>query len=380
MSNLPLDGATVIELGGIGPLPHFGMMCVDLGARVIRVERPTVGYEQVADRRGWLFHGRESIAIDLKCSAGVELVLSMVERADVMVEANRPGVLERLGLGPTVCLQRNPRLVLGRLSSWGASGPMSQRAAHDINVVAMSGALHTMGPSGGPPSVPLSLVGDYGGGSMLLLSSVLAALLRQQRTNSGCVLDVAMSDGVIGLMCSRFADLALGGWDRPRGENTVDGGAPFYNVYKTSDGRFMAVGAVEAKFYARLIAAIDADPALRATQWQKNTWPATRAEFAAIFASRTQAEWINRIADIDACITPALTMDEASCHPHHLARGAFGDVDGHVQTMSPFPFGTEQPADAARVPQAGSDRDIVLRWAGLSETAINDLVRNGIVE
>lgn len=379
MNDGPLATYTVIELGGIGPLPHFGMMCSDLGARVIRVERHPRPKDQLVDPKGWIFRNRRSIAVDLKSAAGAEVVLRLAEQADVLVEGHRPGVAERLGLGPEVCLRRNPRLVYGRLSGWGRTGPLAPRAGHDINFLALSGALHAMGPSHTPPSVPLNLIGDYGGGSLMLLNAVLVALLQRHSSCAGQIVDVAMSDGVLGMMSQHYADSALGGWDAPRGENLLDGGAPFYNVYETSDGRFMAVGATETRFFARLIEVLGLERELGGTQWERAAWPQLRDRLAKIFGSRTQQEWIAAFADADACVTPALTMAEAAEHPHHQERGLFAEVHGHPQVGSAFRFGRAALPIPCPPPDHGGDTEQVLESVGFTDQEVQALRESGVI-
>jgi alpha-methylacyl-CoA racemase len=371
--NGPLAGIHLLEVGGIGSIPHFGMMCADLGASIIRVDRPGPaeldGLVPPAVARG-----RQTIELDLKVDGAVEVLLRLAASADVLIEGYRPGVAERLGFGPENCLERYPSLVYARMTGWGAFGPYAASAGHDLNYLALSGVLGSLGPAGGTPTVPLPLVADFGGGSMLLLASVLAALIERERSGCGQVVDVAMVDGVIGLMAYNYADAALGKWGRPRGENAWDGGAHFYNVYETKDARYVAVAAGEPKFYRSLLDRLGLDDGLAATQYDETEWPTMKARLARIFATKTREEWEEHFAAVDACVTPVLTMEEAPHHPHHRERGTFQIVDGQVQPNSPYRF-SRTPATVASLAAARLDTTAVLARAGYSPSEI-DLLRN----
>ncbi|MEU0209589.1 CaiB/BaiF CoA transferase family protein [Streptomyces canus] len=331
MADGPLAGCRVLELAGIGPGPFAGMTLADLGAEVVRVDRPGgsglfPGFEHV----DVLNRGKKSVLLDLKRPDAVRAVLDMAARADVLIEGYRPGVAERLGLGPDDCLARNPRLVYGRMTGWGQDGPLARLAGHDIGYIALTGALHAVGSAGGPPQIPLNLVGDFGGGGTYLVIGVLAALREAERTGRGQVVDAAIVDGTAHLLAGTHMLLATGTWQDERGVNLLDGGAPFYAVYETSDGRHMAVGALEPKFYAELLAVLglDEDPA---AQHDRAGWPRLRERLAAAFASRTQDEWAKAFSTSDACVAPVLSLREAADHPHIRARGTLVERDGVLQ-------------------------------------------------
>jgi alpha-methylacyl-CoA racemase len=337
----PLAGVRVVELAGIGPGPFCAMLLADLGAEVLRVERPA------AARTGWptvLARGRRSVAVDLKHPDGAGVVLDLVAAADALVEGFRPGVAERLGIGPDACLARNPRLVYGRVTGWGQEGPWRLAAGHDIDYIALAGALHPVGPAGGPPVPPLNLVGDFGGGGMLLALGVVAALLERGRSGAGQVVDAAMVDGAA-LLTTQFHELlAAGLWREQRGGNLLDGGAPFYAVYETADGRHLAVGALEPQFYAELLRRLGLDGGDLPDQLDRDGWPLLRERLAALFRTRTLEEWCDLLAGTDACVAPVLGLGEAPAHPHNRARGTFVDVGGVVQP-APAPRFSRTPCD-----------------------------------
>lgn len=341
----PLDGMRVLELAGLGAAPFGCMVLADLGADVLRVDRPG-GTWPGADTMG---RGRRSVEVDLKDPDGVALVLDLAERADVLVESFRPGVAERLGVGPDRCLERNPRLVYARLSGWGQEGPLADAAGHDIDYIAVAGALDPIGRSGGAPVPPLNLVGDFGGGGMLLCVGVLAALYERERSGRGQVVDAAMVDGAA-LLTTMFHVLrAAGMWRDERGSNLLDGGAPYYDVYETSDGRHVAVGALEPEFYARLVETVGLDPADLPPRDDPASWPRLRERLAGVFRQRTRDEWVRRFEDVDACVAPVLSLGEAPSHPHHAARGTFVDVGGVVQP-APAPRFSRTPAGVPAPP------------------------------
>jgi alpha-methylacyl-CoA racemase len=337
----PLAGVRVVELAGIGPGPFCAMLLADLGAEVLRVDRPA------AARTGWptvLARGRRSVAVDLKHPDGAGVVLDLAAAADALVEGFRPGVAERLGIGPDACLARNPRLVYGRVTGWGQEGPWRQAAGHDIDYIALAGALHPVGPAGGPPVPPLNLVGDFGGGGMLLALGVVTALLERGRSGAGQVVDAAMVDGAA-LLTTQFHELlAAGLWRERRGSNLLDGGAPFYGVYETADGRHLAVGALEPQFYAELLRRLGLDAGDLPDQLDRDGWPLLRQRLAALFRTRTQDEWCELLAGTDACVAPVLGFGEAPAHPHNRARGTFVDIDGVVQP-APAPRFSRTPCD-----------------------------------
>jgi len=368
----PLAGVTVLELGGIGPLPLLAMLFADLGARMIRIDPVGGSYGSIAPHL-WIFRGHESLTLDLRQAEGRAVLLRLVEGADILVEGYRAGVAERLGVGPDECLARNPRLVYGRMTGWGSSGPLADKGGHDLNYIAITGALAAMGPEGTPPPVPLNLVGDFGGGAMMLAMGVLAALHERQHSGRGQVVESAMSDGALALMALFYAMRDAGHWDDTRGANQIQGGAPFYRCFETRDGEYVAVGAVEHKFYAELIDGLGLDPALVATQNDTSKWPELHPVFEAVFKTRTRAEWEDVFATRDACVTPVLSMEEAPRHPHNAERDCFVDANGHLQVAPPVRFG-RTPASVGRpAPRAGADNDRILAEFGFDTAEVERL-------
>lgn len=343
----PLAGLKVIELAGLGPGPHAAMILGDLGADVVRVDRPsggtTPGSDTVADPTS---RGRRIVTADLKDPAGRETVLALVERADVLLEGNRPGVAERLGVGPQDCHARNPRLVYGRMTGWGQEGPLAPRAGHDINYLSLTGALHAIGRSGERPVPPLNLVGDFGGGSMLLVVGLLAALWEARSSGQGQVVDAAMVDGISLLNQMFWGFLAQGTWTDERDTNLLDGHAPFYDTYECADGRYMAVGALEPQFFAQLLAGLGLTEDEVGPQYDRSGWPAMRARFTEVFGGRTRDEWTAVFAGTDACTTPVLSFGEAARHEHLAARGTIVTTDG-VPQAAPAPRFSRTPAETA---------------------------------
>jgi alpha-methylacyl-CoA racemase len=329
----PLAGLKVIEFAGQGPAPFCGMLLADMGADVIRITRPG---EPPYAPHDVLIRGRAShLEVDLKTSDGAAQLLALIDKADALIEGFRPGVMERLGLSPQVCLARNPRLVFGRVTGWGQDGPLSAKAGHDINYIALSGALASIGPAGGDPAPPLNLVGDFGGGGMLLAVGLLCALLDSRQSGRGQVVDASMLDGASLLMASVFGFRSAGLWPGERGDNTLDGGAPFYRCYRCLDGRWLAVGAIESGFYAQLLAALglttDEQHAALGRQWERAHWESQASLLATIFATRTRDDWCTHFDPIDACVSPVLELDEVTRHPHNLARATFIELAGVLQ-------------------------------------------------
>ena len=387
----PLSGLKVVELQGRGPGPFGAMLLADLGADVIRLCRPAdvvAAEEDVSPiermirgtrRIDLLARGRRSVAVDLKHPDGLATALRLVEAADVVVEGYRPGVAERLGVGPDVCLERNPRLVYARITGWGQDGPYASTPGHDINYVALSGALDLLRRRDQPPQPPLNLLGDFGGGGMLLVIGILAALVERAQSGRGQVVDTAMVDGVA-LLTTLFHGLrAERMWSDDPDANVLSGGAPHYNVYETADGRHVSVGAGEPQFYARLVELVGADPALCARQSDPTTWSAGREHLAAIFRQRTLAEWCDLLEGTDTCFAPVLTVDEAVAHPHNVARGTFTEVDGVVQPAAAPRFG-RTPAVAGGAPATpGQHTAEVLREWGIDPASVDDLIEVGAV-
>ncbi|WP_019808692.1 CaiB/BaiF CoA transferase family protein [Saccharomonospora halophila] len=353
----PLAGLRVVELAGLGPAPFAAMFLADQGADVVRVERSGAGFTMPVDpHRDTLQRGKRLLGVDLKHPGGAEVVLGLAERADVLLEGYRPGVAERLGVGPDDCRARNPALIYGRMTGWGQDGPLAQRAGHDPNYLALTGALHAIGREGGPPQLPLSLVGDFGGGAMYLVSGVLAALWEATRSGQGQVVDAAIVDGVSHLMASPYSLLAGGAWRDERGTNLIDSGAPFVDVYATADGGHMAVAALEAPFYAELLAGLGLadDPDLPG-QWDRPRWPVMRARLAGAFATRTRDEWAGVFTGVDACAYPVLSLTEAPRHEHLRARGTFVDRDGHPEPAPAPRFSRTRTTLPSSPPAPGDD-------------------------
>jgi alpha-methylacyl-CoA racemase len=360
----PLSGVCVIELGGIGPGALAGMILADLGAEVIRIERPSAQPNAFLPPAADLLNrGKKSVLLDLKDPQAVEAVLALIETADVLIEGYRPGVAEKLGLGPEDVRNRNPRLVYGRMTGWGQDGPLAQRAGHDIGYIAITGALHAIGDAGGPPQIPLSLVGDFGGGATYLVMGVLAALLDCRQTGNGQVVDAAIIDGANHLMVAVHALLSCGQWVDERGVNMFDGGCPFYSVYETADGKYMAVGALEPQFYAELIVRLDVDVDPRA-QHDRQRWPQLRTTLAQAFRRRTQAEWTAIFGSTDACVAPVLSVREARSHPQMVARGNVIEVNGVPQPAAAPRFSAYPVPTPAQPPVPGQHtREILARIA-----------------
>lgn len=375
MATGPLTGLRVVELAGIGPCPFAAMTLADLGAEVIRVDRPGDGeFFPGWEHADVLNRGKKSVVLDLKQADAVEAALSLVASADVLLEGYRPGVAERLGLGPEVCLERNPRLIYGRMTGWGQEGPLAQTAGHDIDYVAVTGALHAMGEADGAPQIPLNLVGDFAGGGAYLVIGVLAALHEVQRSGRGQVVDAAIVDGVAHLLSGTHSIMATGTWVDKRGVNLLDGGAPFYSVYETADGRHMAVGALENRFYRELLRKLELgeDPA---RQHDRSGWADLRNRIAERFRSRTQAEWIEVFADSDACVAPVMSLREAAEHPHMWARGTLVEREGVLQAAPAPRFSRTTTTFGELPPKPGQHtREVLTAW-GIEN--VDSLIESG---
>jgi alpha-methylacyl-CoA racemase len=361
MTGGPLVGVRVVELGGLGPGPFGGMLLADLGADVVRIDRaPSEGGAPTGDPRGAVTErGKRSVALDLKDPADLESARRLIDRADVLIDPYRPGVAERLGLGPDACLARNPRLIFARMTGWGQGGPLASASGHDLNYIALAGALHPMGDPAAPPRPPLNLIGDYGGGGMLLAFGVSAALYERERSGRGQVLDVAMVDGAATLMAALCQLDAQGAWSHERGGNWLDGSAPWYRAYRTADDRFLTVGALEAKFYSLLLQALALDEA-DWPQWDRERWPALNALLEERFAQRTLGQWRDALEGSDACFAPVLRFDEAGEHPHLAARGTYVRRDGVVQPAPVPRFGRTPGAIQGSPPRPGQHTGEVL--------------------
>ncbi|KAA1189633.1 CoA transferase [Pseudohalioglobus sediminis] len=378
----PLAGLTIIEIAGIGPGPFAAMSLADMGANVIRVERPGGGLfaAQQDTRLDLLNRNKRCIAVDLKTEAGVDTVLTMVEQADALLEGNRPGVMERLGLGPDTCLQRNPKLVYGRMTGWGQQGPLAHEVGHDLNYVALTGALHAMGRAGEKPAIPLNLVGDFGGGGLMLAYGIVCALLEAKNSGRGQVVDAAMIDGAATLMTSVYAANQVGFWSDERGTNVLDSGAHFYEVYETADARYISIASVEPQFYAALLAALGEDIEGMENQWDMANWASFKERLAGVFKNKTRDEWDAHFADADICYAPVLSMAEVRHHPHHQARGTFVD-DGEVWQPAPAPRFSRTPGAVSRPPaEIGAHSREILAEFGVDDQRIDALLDSGAVK
>ena len=375
----PLSGVKVLELAGIGPGPFCGMLLADMGADVLRVDRLQAGDLglPVEPKYDIMSRGRRSIALDLKQAGSIETVLELAAKADALIEGFRPGVTERLGLGPDACFARNPRLVYGRITGWGQDGPLSQAAGHDINYIALSGALHAIGRKGEAPVPPLNLVGDFGGGGMVLAFGIACALLEARASGKGQVIDAAMSEGAASLMAMFYGRMAAGHWRDARGVNVLDTGAPWYNAYETADGRHVAIGSIEGRFYAELLERLGLDPASLPGQFEFARWPELHAAFAAAFKSKTRDEWCRDMEGTDVCFAPVLSLAEAPQHAHNRARGAFIELDGVTQP-APAPRYSRTPGKVARgAPRRGEGGAQALADWGFEQGAIDNFRARG---
>ena len=377
----PLSGIRVLEFAGIGPCPMAAMMLAEMGASVLRIDR-------VADsdlglpmppRFETLKRSRHSIRLDLKRPDAVALALRLVEQSDALIEGFRPKVMERLGLGPDVCLARNPRLVFGRVTGWGQEGPLAHAAGHDLNYIALTGALHAIGRAGAPPTPPLNLVGDFGGGALYLVVGVLAAIIEARHSGRGQVVDAAMVDGASSLMTSIYGGRASGRLSGPRGTNVTDSGAYFYEVYECADGRYVSVAAIEAKFHAELLRLLEIDPATMPPQMDRARWPEAKARLAERFRTRTRDAWCALLEGTDACFAPVLSMREAPLHAHNVARATFVESDGVTQP-APAPRFARTPSELPpAAPPIGAHSRELLRGLGHGEADIDELLRSGVV-
>ncbi len=361
----PLGGIRIVELASIGPVPHGTMLMADMGADVVRLERRGAGRHVDDDTTDWLLRGRKSIALDLRNPDDLSLALELVDQADVLVEGNRPGVTERLGIGPDVCLERNPRLVYARMTGWGQSGPRALQAGHDINYLSLTGALNAIGPASEVPPPPLNIIADVAGGSLMLVNGVLAALVERATTGLGQVVDVAMVDGVNAAMQMIWALRGQGYWSDARERNILDGANPCYRSYRCADDRFVAVGAIEPQFYALLLAGLGLNENDVPDRNNPRNWPALTEQLAGLFAQRTRDEWAEHFAESDACVTPVLTFAEAANDEHMVARGNLITLGGVVQG-APAPRFSRHPNPAiTEPPTIDADREQILaEWLG----------------
>ncbi len=369
----PLTGLKIIEFAGIGPGPFCGMLLSDLGADVVRIDRKGQGRGSPADITA---RGRRSVGLDLKNPASIETCLRLFETADVVFEGFRPGVMERLGLGPDVALKRNPKLVYGRMTGWGQFGPYAQAAGHDMNYIAITGALHAIGTED-KPIPPLNLVGDFGGGALYLAFGILAGVIKARETGEGQVIDCAMSDGAASLMAMFYGFKASGAWTESRRSNLLDGGAHFYDTYQCSDGKWVSIGSIEPQFYALLLEKTGiSDPAFKA-QMDRGAWPDLKAKLAAVIATKTQSEWCALMEATDVCFAPVLDLDEAPKHAHNVARQTFVEVAGVTQPAPAPRFSRTPGAIQGPPPAIGAHDQEALRDWGFSEADVSALKANG---
>ena len=371
MTNRPLSGIRVIEMAGIGPAPFCAMMLADMGAEIIRIDRHSdtfLGGGGTAIERG-----RRNLILDLKQEEAKDIVKKLVATADILIEGFRPGVMERLGLGPDDCFAINPALIYGRMTGWGQEGPLSKTAGHDINYIAVTGALHAMGDATSPPNPPLHLVGDMGGGAMMLAYGIVCALLESQRSGQGQVVDAAITSGASLISTMYYALIEQGLWNLNRGANLLDGGAPFYRCYRCQDGKFIAIGAIEPQFYRLLLELCGVeDEAIFQEQMNRDLWPEQKAAWAALFQTKTQAQWCELLEGTDACFSPVLDFNEAVSYTHHQARGSFQEINGNLYP-APEPILSRTPAQAGSISPAGHHSHEILAELGFSEEAIQAL-------
>ena len=373
----PLRGLKIIEMAGIGPGPFCGMVLADLGAKIIRVDRASAigtGSKQDAANRG-----KKSIAVDLKSEEGVEVVLKLVETADAIFEGFRPGVMERLGLGPDVCSKRNERIVFGRMTGWGQEGPLANAAGHDINYISLTGALAAIGRPGSPPVPPLNLIGDFGGGGMLLALGLVAALLESKESKKGQVVDAAMTDGSALLMTMIYTMQSSGVWKTSMGSNLLDGGSHFYDTYECKDGKFISIGSIEPQFYALLCQIADLDEEVFGKQMSRDSWPEQKEEITKIFLNKSRDEWCDLMEGTDVCFAPVLDMSEAPKHPHNIERKTFIDLEGVTQPAPAPRFSRTEPEVVSSPSIVGEHTNEVLSSIGLSDEDISSLKTSGAV-
>ena len=377
----PLTGFKIVEFAGIGPGPMCAMLLADLGAEVIRIDRVQESLlgVRLAPKFNVLLRGRRSVAIDMKKEEGVETARRLIDQADALIEGFRPGVMERLGVGPDECLARNPKLVFGRMTGWGQDGPLAHAAGHDMNYIALTGALHAIGPKGGQPVPPLNLVGDFGGGALYLAFGIVSALLEASRSGQGQVVDAAMIDGAASLMAATYGYNAQGMWNPERGTNLLDSGAHFYQVYETKDGKYVSIASIEAKFYDELLEKAGLDKEEYADQMERERWPEYIDKLGAVFKTKTRDEWREIMEGSDICFAPVLSMDEAPHHPHNADRNTFIDVNGVVQP-GPAPRFSRTPGEVqGPPPEPGEHTDEILDAWGFSAAEIAGLREAGIL-
>lgn len=378
----PLSGIKIVEMAGIGPGPMCAMLLADMGAEVLRIDRrQDAGLGISREPRFDLMNrGRRNVAIDVKSEAGRDAVLKLAGEADALIEGFRPGVMERLGLGPDACLARNPALVYGRMTGWGQDGTIAHAAGHDINYIALTGALSAVGERGGPPVVPLNLFGDFGGGALYLAFGVACGIIEARQSGQGQVVDAAMTDGSASLMTMFYGMMGAGAWNNTRGSNAVDGGSHFYTVYETSDGMYVSIGSIEAKFYAELLEKTGLANSDLPAQFEREQWPAMKQRLGEVFKTKTRAEWTEIMEGSDVCFAPVLDLEEAPSHPHNVARQTFVSVDGVVQP-APAPRFSRTIPQIQRPPAARGEHthEALADW-GFSTHELDALRAGGAIE
>ena len=375
----PLKGMKVVEIGSIGPGPFCAQMLSDMGADTIRIDRKGNGDGPFGDKYNVMHRGRRSVAVDLKNPQGVETVLKLIEKADALVEGFRPGVTEKLGIGPVVSLRRNQKLIYGRMTGWGQDGPLAETAGHDINYISLSGALHTIGSKDQPPVPPLNLVGDFGGGGMLLAFGIMCGIFEAQKSGRGQVIDASMVEGSAVMMNMFMGLKAAGIWSEKRESNFLDGGAHFYGCYETADGKWVSIGSIEPQFYALLLKHAEiTDPDFN-NQMDMQQWPALKDKLTTLFKSKTRDEWCTIMEGTDICFAPVLSMSEAAKHPHNVARNTFIEVDGVMQAAPAPRFSRTKPGIPDPPPAPGERGQLALRDWGFSEEEIESLQTSDII-
>ena len=376
----PLRGTRIVELAGLAPAPYAGMILADFGAEVIRVDRAPAGGGAFDATRDFLARGKRSVGINLKDPRGVDLLIRLLETAHVLIEPFRPGVMEKLGLGPDLVLERNPKLVYARLTGWGQSGPYAPMAGHDINYIALSGALSLLGREGQRPLPPINLLGDFAGGGMLCTLGIMMALFESTRSGKGQVVDAAMVDGAANISTFIFGMKGAGLWPGERGTNLLDGGAHFYDTYETADGKYLAVGAIESQFYAALLGGLGLADEDLPHQMDREAWPLLRNRFGEIFKTRTRDQWCEIFDGTDACVAPILEFEEAASHPHNRARATFVDGVAGQPTPTAAPRLSRTPgAASANAPRPGEDSVDIFSKLGLANDEVDELVKAGVI-
>ena len=373
----PLAGIKVVEMAAIGPVPFCAMMLSDMGAEVIRIDR--LSQKGSGHRANVLFRGRKSIAVDLKNQQGVETALKLIDKSDVVIEGFRPGVMERLGLGPETCLKQNPRLVYGRMTGWGQHGELSQAAGHDINYISLAGALGSMGYPDRPPTPPLNLIGDFGGGAMYLLSGVLAALLERHSSGNGQIIDAAMTDGTASLLSGFYGMMAMGMWTTDRYKNRLDGGAFYYGSYECKDGKHISLGSLEPQFYALLLEKCEITDESFKEQLDQEAWPLKRQKMETLFKTKTRDQWCELLEGTDVCFSPVLDLEEAPNHPHNQDRDTFVDFEGVTQPAPAPRFSRTQGKIQSSASLIGENSEEILEKWGFTNDQINNMRDNNTI-